>query len=170
MAAAFAVSCVQFPNTYVPRGEREPMVIEKPVHQKTFLNMNDQDAPRQFVRGVGIEVFGGAWRWAGQEAVIDFGAVKSGRAKFVADATVPEITFKDTGPVTISVAINGARLETIVVNRSGDIRFEKDVPPELLRRDVPNTATFTIDRLWTRPGDGQTFGFILTRAGFVEKK
>ena len=47
---------------------------------------------------------------------------------FAAEFAIPEVTYKVTGPVTVSYAVNGRTLGTIRCDHPGDFQVEKPVP------------------------------------------
>ena len=48
---------------------------------------------------------------------------------YAMDFSIVDTVFRTTGPVTLSVSINGHPLGTIRCDRPGDFHFEKAVPP-----------------------------------------
>ena len=51
---------------------------------------------------------------------------------FTAEFAIPEVTFKVTGPVTVSYAVNGRTLGTMRCDHAGDFQIEKPVPDGLV--------------------------------------
>ncbi|MFM2124485.1 MAG: hypothetical protein RL328_936, partial [Acidobacteriota bacterium] len=88
---------------------------------------------------------------------------------FVADFTVPEATFKTTGPVTIAFHVNGHTVETIRCAEPGARKLSKAVPPEWIVAGKENIVGAEIDKLWVSPDDGAQLGFILTQIGLTEE-
>jgi hypothetical protein len=88
--------------------------------------------------------------------------------KFKADLSIADATLKDTGPVTISVFINGHLLDTMMYASAGRKEFEKPVPAGFLLPKSVNLAALEIDKVWVSKTDGAVLGFILTTAGFTE--
>lgn len=163
-----ATGCVSIPDTYAPPQQRRPLAAEEPSPLKPYVHMNEASAPVHFLKGVGQNVEGGTWRWAQPEATLMFSLPQTKGWKFSADYTIPEITFKDTGPVTVKVTINSHELESVRVEQPGGRKIEKPVPEEWLHAKDPNLVTFTVDKTWVSPTDGVKLGFVLTAAGFVQ--
>ena len=84
------------------------------------------------------------------------------------DFSIAETTLRETGPVTVSVLINGHLFDTLRYTDAGVKHFDKPVPPNFLRARSVNFAALEIDKVWVSKTDGAVLGFILTRAGFKQ--
>jgi hypothetical protein len=165
---ALAAGCKRYPDTYAPPEQRQPLNLEEPPEFKSFLTMNDAAAPLHFVKDIKPDLQGGAWRWTLKQPTVMLSAPKERGLKFVAEVAIPDITFRDTGRVSITVTINGSKLDTFVFPKPGSRRLEKPIPDGWLRAGEDNTVTMEIDKLWTAQQDGVQVGFILTSVGFAE--
>ena len=165
---ALVAGCRRYPDTYAPPEQRRPLTIEEPAEVRSFISMNEADAPLHFVRDIKPSLEGGAWRWTLKQPTVRLSAPKDRGLKFIAEVTVPEITFKDTGPVSIAVTINGHPLQTFKFDKPGPRRLEMPVPDGWLRKGDDNTVTMEIDKLWTAALDKVQVGFVLTSVGFAE--
>jgi hypothetical protein len=87
--------------------------------------------------------------------------------KLVWDFSVAEVTFKETGPVTVSFYVNGTGVGRVPCPKPGDYKFEQPVRQDLLRANEYNTIAAQADKLWVSPADGAKLGFTMTRAGFL---
>ena len=165
---ALAAGCKRYPDSYAPPEQRQPLTIEEPPEFKPFITMSDSSAPLHFVKDIKPALESGAWRWTLKQPTLILSAPKERGLKFVAEVAVPEITFRDTGPVTITVTINGQKLDTFSFPKPGNRRLEKPVPDGWLKTAEENTVTMEIDKLWTARADGVQVGFILASVGFTE--
>lgn len=128
--------------------------------------MDDADTDRRIVRD--IERSGGtSWRWAMQRPAIKLRVRSDRNLKYMMDFTLPEITFKDTGPVTISFFVNSHLLERVRYSEQGSKHFEKSVPRDWVTPGEENEVGAEIDKMWTG-ADGKRFGFIISRMGLTE--
>jgi hypothetical protein len=75
---------------------------------------------------------------------------------------------QSTGPVTISIFINGHLFGKVKYGDAGRKQFEKPVPVAFLNSKAVNFAALEIDKVWVSKTDGAVLGFILTSAGFSE--
>jgi hypothetical protein len=128
--------------------------------------MDGVDTDHRIVRDIAPNR-GTSWRWAMQRPAVKFRVHFDENLKYTIDFTLPEVTFKDTGPVTISFLVNGHLLEQVHYSEQGAKHFEKPVPRGWLKVDEDNEIGAEIDRLWTG-ADGNKFGFIITRMGLTE--
>ena len=110
----------------------------------------------------------GTWRWCLKRAVFQFELPDTRHKKLMVDLTVPELTFRQTGPVKITVRVGSHVLDTLEFDKHGQRSFEKEVPAEWLVPEAPLMVSLEVDKLWRSPDDGAERGFILTRLGFVE--
>src|SRR3954466_15610220 len=101
--AVLLAGCVGIPDTYAPPDQRRPLSVEDPSPLKPYIKMNDPWATSHFVRDIGQDLQGGTWRWTGQHPTMMFLLPAVTGRKFVSDFTIAELTFEQTGPVTISV-------------------------------------------------------------------
>lgn len=132
------------------------------------MHMNDPAAPPHFVRDINADIQDGGWRWTGQHPTLQFNVKKRSGMKLTVDYTVPELTLRETGPVTIRFWLNEHLIEQVRRDQAGQQRLEKPVPIEWFRDDGVAVLAMDIDKLWVSKLDGLKFGFILTSAGFIE--
>jgi hypothetical protein len=168
LALCFITGCSNTPDSYAPPIQRKPLTGAEPNELGHFVNMSDAGADAYIMRDVSEAVEGGAWRWTGQRPELRFYLDSVDKLTFKAEFAVAEATIKDTGPVTISVLINGNLLDKVHCEKSGEQYFAKPVPPKFLRANAMNVVALEIDKVWVAPGDGAKMGFILSRAGFAE--
>jgi hypothetical protein len=83
------------------------------------------------------------------------------------DLTFPDQAFAQTGPVELTIRLNGKEFDRVRYTKPGSQEYTKDTPWEWLRPDAVNTVAVEPDKTAPGPG-GERLGFVLTRAGFVE--
>jgi hypothetical protein len=166
LLAALQAACVSQPDTYAPPAQRKPLNVEDPSPLKAFVNMSDADAKLHFVKDISDSLEGGVWRWTKKSPTLMLTVPNTSGWKFAADLTIHELTFKDTGPVTITITVNGHELTKQHYDKPGPEHVEQPVPPEWLRAKAENLVTLEIDEVWIAPEDKAVLGFVLTRAGF----
>jgi hypothetical protein len=147
--------------------EQRPPLSEYKVPPPRVINMSDPDATVRFVRDI-TDVAADTWRWTGQSPAVRVRVRSTDNLKYVIDFTIAEITFKETGPVTVAFTVNGRELDRVHYTSPGAKHFEKAVPAGWLAENKEAVAGAEIDKLWTSKGDGARFGFILTRIGFTQ--
>ena len=151
---------------YAPPMDRKPLQPTGAGTLGSFIAMNDAAADAYVVSGVSRHVEGGVWRWAGKRAEVRFRLGSAEGLKLRIDFTVPEVSFKQTGPVSLSIFVNGVPFDRVTCDRPGERKFEKEAPPSILKADSVNTVAIETDKVWTSPVDGAQLGFILTSVGF----
>lgn len=133
-----------------------------------MVNMDDSDAAAHFVRD--IYDSGTSWRWTRQSPAVKLKIRSLESLKYTVDFTVAEVTFKDTGPVTITFTVNDHVLDRVRITAQGHQHFEKRIPAEWLALDQYAILGAQIDKMWVSKTDGAKFGFILSRIGLVEDR
>jgi len=166
--ALVLAGCTAIPDYYAPPVQRRPMTGPEPSPVTHFVTMNAPNAEAHFVRGVSRHLEGGAWRWLEPRAELVFRLETTRHLRFSMEFAIPEATFAQRGPVTVSVLVNGQLVDRSRYEKGGEFRIEKPVPAEWLRTDLHNYVTLEIDKPWVAPQDGARLGFILKSAGFLQ--
>lgn len=167
-AALCLAGCVSIPDDYAPPVQRNPIMGPEPSPVGHFVRMTDPNAEAYFLRDVAKTTEAGSWRWVYQRPELVFRLSTTRHLRFAMDFAIPEMTFKQRGPVTISVFINNRLLEKLRYEKGGQFHFEKPVPGDWLRTDANTYVSMEIDKPWVAPEDGARLGFILSSAGFVQ--
>ena len=159
--------CISQPQLYAPPIQREPMLNgQAPKAPKDMLKMSDKETDAFIVQDI-AKGTPDASRWTGQRPTVRLFVVETSGRKFVADYGIVEATFKDTGPLKINFFVNGQLLATVAENKSGIKRFEKPVPPEMLKTNVDNLLAIEVDKVWIAPEDHAKLGFLLSAIGLT---
>ncbi len=132
----------------------------------SFVNMEDPAADAYIVRDISSER--GVFRWTFLDPEIKLRVEDNKNLKFAMVFAIPEVTFKVTGPVTVSCAINGHPLASMRCPKADKYRLEKPVPADWVEPRRPISVTFHAEPRWVSPEDGQQLSFLLFTAGFVE--
>jgi hypothetical protein len=163
-----AAGCSRTPDIYQPPIQRKPLTGPE-AHLGQIVSMSDPTVDAYIVRDISRTTEVGSWRWAYRHPQMRFYLRGADKLHFVLDARLAENTFKDTGPVTLSIQINGHELDKIVFDKPGDRHFDKLVPAEFLQPHSENFVSFETDKQWVSKEDGAVLSFVLTRAGFVRQ-
>jgi len=127
--------------------------------------MDDPDADAYLVRDISPEHRD--TRWAFLHPELRLVVTEARHLKFAAEFAIPEVTFRVTGPVTVSCDVNGRRLATMRCDHAGDYRLEHSVPEGLVEARKPIRVTFEANPRWISPEDGAQLSFLLRSAGFT---
>ena len=156
--------CESVPE-YAPPAQRPLFEGYKP-RAARVVNMEDVDAALHFVRDFSYGT--PAWRWTLQRPAVKIKVRTDDPLKYTIDFTLPEVTFKDTGPVTIAFTVNDRVLDRVRYTAPGYQHFEKAVPRDWIPNGQDATIGAEIDKMWTSKEDGSRLGFIITRIGLAE--
>jgi hypothetical protein len=168
--AGFAVlvsSCQNMPEPYAPPVQRQPFEEGRPHRVSYVVEMSDGNSIPQIVGDI---TQGGPapWKWTFQKPTVKVVPRTNQRLRYVIDFGLPEVTFKVTGPVTITFLVNDHPLDSVRYTAAGDYHFEKAVPPEWVEPLKDTLVAAAIDKVWVAPADGAKLGFALTRIGLTQ--
>jgi hypothetical protein len=130
--------------------------------------MSNPNADAYIVQGVAAHTEGTGFRWTYAHPMLRFRLPRVEHLRFVMDFAIPETTFRVTGPLTLSISLNGRPFDHPRFDHPGQQHYESEVPPDLLHADGMNLVAVDPDKLYTAPEDGVKLGFPLSRVGFVE--
>ena len=147
-----------------PQDEYSPAADPGPA--PAFVTMGDPRSSDCIVSDVSPIAEGSGWRWTYLEPTLKFYLPTYGQQRFVMDFFISETTFKDTGPVTLSVFVNGGLLTRLRCSRPGGYHLDRPVPSAWLQRANPAIVRAVLDKVWVAPRDGARLGYALTGAGF----
>jgi hypothetical protein len=164
-AALLLTACVRQPETYAPPMQRQPVLDGQAVRApKRVVSMDDPEADAYIVSGL-PKGERGQWRWAGKRPTVRLYVTGTAGLSFVADLSIADATFKDTGPVTLTYFVNGAPLTSTRFDRPGRQAIQHPIPPALLKPNGDNELAIEIDKVWIAPEDKAPLGFILASVG-----
>jgi hypothetical protein len=153
---------------YSPPAQRPPLTGDDPEPGLgRFVRMSDRNAARYLVSGFREAEAGAPGRWADQHPRMRFFLLSAGRLRFTMEFAIPASTFRITGPVTLSFAINGHPLDTMRFDHSGQLEITRAVPPAWLHANAENLVAIDSDKVWVSPEDGARLAFVLGSAGFI---
>lgn len=142
-----------------PAGESDAMA------DAVSVEMGTPEAQSHLLRDV-LCAGASSWCWTGEKPAILFHVPKRLHTRFKMDFEIHEPTF--TGPVRLTVWLNGVRLgDETYISPKGHT-FDRAVPLDLLRSDGVALIETTLDRYYIAPADGQKLGYQLLRAGFLQ--
>ena len=172
MALALCGGCGRLPESFAPPRQHAALVTVPAGSPGYFFSMADADADAYLAGGFAGNGTGtsgpGAWRWAYEHPVLRFWVPEIAGLQFQMEYTLPESTFKDTGPVTLAIAVNGKALDRTRVETAGQHVYAHAVPAEMLHANAINFVAIDPSPVWISRADGGRLGFILSRAGFTE--
>jgi hypothetical protein len=161
--------CQDLPESYPPPVQRPLFDPDRPRYS-TMVNMEDPGADRRFVQDIAGQEAGqgdGGWRWTGQRPTVKVRPESNQGLKLFIDFMLPEVTMKDTGPVTLSFYVNGRVLDRARYTEPGVKHFEKPVPADWVTPGQETIVAAEIDKVWVAKQDGARLGFIVVRMGLA---
>jgi hypothetical protein len=165
MSALLTVSCGWQPGVYAVPEQRSVDLGTDPDGPHAFVTMDDPVADDYLVNDISPEH--GFRRWAFTRPELRFRLNDVRHLNFTAEFAIPEVTYKVTGPVTVSYAVNGRTLGTIRCDHPGDFHLVEPVPQGLVEPDKFVRVTFEANPRWISPDDGAQLSFLLRSAGFT---
>lgn len=166
LCLAALAGCSRQQDVYAPPEQRRPLAVSQPSFVGPFADMSDPNADAYVVRDVSLSVEGGSWRWTNARPELQFYLTGVDNVKYAMEFAIADATFKETGPVTLSVFVNGALLHKERYAKPGPYKMEIPVPASMLKAAAVNRVAIEPDKVWVSKTDGAKLGFILTAAGF----
>lgn len=166
IAGVSATACGRQPGSFPLPVQRALDLGPDPGVPRGVVRMDDPDADAFLVRDISPER--GETRWAFLHPELRLTVTDARHLKFAAEFAIPEVTFRVTGPVTVSCAVNGKRLATMRCDHPGDYRLEHAVPEGLVQAGQTIRVTFEASPRWVSPDDGAQLSFLLRSAGFTQ--
>ena len=157
--------CRNMPPPYAPPVQRQTFEDYHP-RVVRVVDMADPDARFRFAQDFFDQP--GSWRWTGKRPAVKLRLWSNENLKYTIDFTIADVTFKDTGPVTISFFVNDRQLGQMRCESSGGKHFEKAVPAEWVIPGQETKAGAEIDKTWLSKDDGANLGFIISRIGITQ--
>ncbi|HYI94514.1 MAG TPA: hypothetical protein VEX68_13285 [Bryobacteraceae bacterium] len=149
------------PPQYTDRGELPSTTLP-------YVEMSHPAAPSAIVKDISGTVEAGSWRWTGEHPTLKVNVPDVQGWRLVARYAVSEVTFRKTGPVKITYAVNGKDLGTEIIKTPGDRVFNQPVDAAILKTGE-NIISIHVHNFWTSPTDGAKLGIILTGAGLIRQ-
>jgi len=162
--AMLTFSCGRQAGVYAAPPQRSLDLGPDPDGIQAFVTMDDPVADDYLVSDISPER--GFRRWAFAHPELRFRLQDVRHLKFTAEFAIPEVTYKVTGPVTVSYAVNGQNLGTLRCDHAGDFKLEKRIPDGLIVPGKFVRVTFEANPRWISPEDGVQLSFLLRSAGF----
>jgi hypothetical protein len=106
-------------------------------------------------------------RWTFVRPAFVFDVANRVNLRFRVEFRLPAITFQQTGPIRMTVWINGRALGSRSYTSPEDNSFEQAVPPEWIRGDGLTLVETTLDKYYVSEQDHQRLGYLFLRGGFV---
>ena len=166
IVALLTVSCGREGGVYTLPPQRSLDLGPDPSSALAFVTMDDPQVDEYLVNDISPDH--GFRRWTFTHPELRFRLKDAHHLIFAAEFTIPEVTYKVTGPVTVSYAVNGRTLGSMRCAHAGDFRLEKSVPDGLVEPDKPIRVTFETNPRWISPEDGAQLSFLLRGAGFTQ--
>jgi hypothetical protein len=166
MGGVLASGCGRKAGTYPPPPQQSLDLGMDPGHLKPYVLMDDPTVAEYIVNDISPEP--GLHRWAFLRPELKFQVKDASRLKVSAEFALPEVTYKVTGPVTVSVAVDGHPLGSIRCDHAGEWKLEKPVPEAMVKPDQEIHVTFDAHPRWVSPEDGAQLSFYLRGAGFTQ--
>ena len=165
IVALFSASCGRQPGVFAAPPQRSLDLGSDPDGPQAFIAMEDPLAPDYIVKDISGEP--GLRRWAFTHPELRFRVQEVRHLIFTAEFAIPDVTYKVTGPVNVTYAIDGRTLGTLLCDHPGDFQLKVPVPDGLLEPDKFVHVTFDANPRWISPEDGAQLSFLLRYAGFV---
>jgi hypothetical protein len=163
---ALLAGCSRDTDWYPPPAQRPSTGPAGPA-LKSFIAMSDPAANAHIVKDISPTLEGGAWRWTLQRPELRLYVTRAEHLTLVVDFALIAEPLAATGPVTLSVLVNGKLLGKQKFSTAGPQKLTLPVPAGMVQPDAVNQVAIELDKVWKSPNRGP-LGMILVSAGFKE--
>ena len=159
-------ACGRRPGEYPPPPQRPPSTGRDPGKLGNFIRMEEASSDEYIVRDISPER--GRWRWALSRPELKFQPKQNRDLKLVVEFAIPDVTFRETGPVVVTCLVNGRELGSVRCPKPGQYRFEKQVPNAWISPGQLVSVGALVDKPFIAKEDGARLSFLLGAAGFPD--
>src|SRR5260370_21790690 len=164
-AAALALigcSCARIPDSCSP-----PQQYHWPQeHNPPLLTLGYRSAHARILQDVDNQPGAKGPVWTYQHPAFSFALKRTENLDFYMRFSVHSRTFADTGPVTLSIFVNGKMIDHPRIDAPGEREYSYPVPSILLQMKNPVIVQIDVDPVW--PSDGTKLGILLWAMGFAQ--
>jgi hypothetical protein len=170
VALALVGAGCSFGPKLVPLPEQYPAIDRPdPPDTRWFIAMSEQRAD-QFIRsGIPPGQGAGERRWTNEAPSLRFTLPRADGWTAALDLEFVDVTMRDTGPVTVSVAVNGTAIGELRCERPGRYQFRGAVPAGAVRAGAETVLSAAVDQPWIAKADAAKLGFLLYAGGFLRE-
>jgi len=144
-------------------GVHQPYCSANLTLTEAALRMGHPDAPKHRLR----DCMGTAdLVWTFEKPALLFHVPKAANTRFKMEFRAVDVTFKKTGPFTMTVWLNGNSIGRKSIDAPGNHTFETAIPTDFLRDDGLALVETTLDKYYIAEADGQKLGYLLGNVGF----
>ena len=133
----------------------------------SWIEIGLPDADRHMLRDFQERSNPNVFRWTYERPALLFYVLKRENARFKMDFLLPSKVFQATGPIRLTVFVNGQKIGERTYDSPERQSFEQAVPPGLLRSGGITLVETVLDKYYRSPDDGQKLGYLFVRGGFL---
>jgi hypothetical protein len=167
--ALFAAGCAPRHKLFPLPEQEQAIDVPDPPGARWFIAMSEQRADSFVREGIPAGGGAGASRWTREKISLAFHLPRADGWTAALDLEFVDATMRDTGPVTVSVAVNGHTVGELRCERPGRYQFRAAVPPGAIRAGAETVLSAKVDKPWLAKDDGALLGFILHAGGFLRE-
>ncbi len=140
-----------------------------PEPEVRLLTMGGLDAKFAVLEGVDGAGTGEERKWTADKARFRFRLAGFARQDFYMEYTVHDVTLHQTGPLRITIAVNGTTFDSFVKTAPGGYEYRRAAEAIGVGSYEPFEVSITVDPPYVAPDDGAKLGILLTKIGFVDR-
>lgn len=133
--------------------------------QEPLISMSDDDVQSHIVRDVSDAPKGAEGRWTQAHPAFQIDVPDCHDLSFYARFFIPEVTLRDTGPVTVAALIDNLSLGKQQIRDPGTHELRFPTPAQAVCKSSRILAGLDIDPVWVAK-DGTKLGVLLFEIGF----
>ncbi|MBL0155692.1 MAG: hypothetical protein IPP47_01075 [Bryobacterales bacterium] len=155
------------PFTPIPP-QAQPVTALDPPSVPCLFSMTETRADQFIVTGIPLGLGAGANRWTNEGPAVHCALPTPGPWLIAMDFILADVTFRATGPITITFTVDGHELKRLRLDKPGPYQFRAPLPPELATPGKDRVLQASIDKPYIAAGDGNKLGVLVSAMGFVQ--
>lgn len=154
---------------YAPPAQFVMPAGSDPQPEVRFIKMNDLDAKLAVLEGTDNSGTGDVRRWTTEQARFQFRVASLKESDLYLRFVIPDVTFRQTGPVRISIDVNGKPFDAFIRTAPGEAEYRHAADGIAMRPFDPLVVSIRIDPPYIAEADHAKLGFLLNEIGFVPR-
>jgi len=144
-------------------------VAPEPQPEVRLIKMNSLDARFAVLAGVDGAGSGEERKWTDDQPRFQFRVSTLAACDLYLRYSVPEVTFRQTGPVRVTIQVNGKIFDSFVRSAPGDGEYRHPADGIIAEPFEPLIVALRIDPPYVAKDDNAKLGFQLEQIGFVPR-
>jgi len=158
-------ACTPLPESYPVPEQRRHADGPEPEPLGAMVTFSDERAPDYVLGGFLPAAPNEMWRWAADKPTVRVRTAVKDNLRLRVHFTLPDESHKPLLPITVRYFVNDRLLESVAYNRTGEMNYTKNVPPDWISTTADNQIRCEISPVYVAEADKAKLGMIISEIG-----